>query len=149
MKRSKRIEKLLKVMKEDAEKEAIKLADLQKQLSTERKKIGQLEDFRDDYQNNGFSAGTCVRVSQLQAMEKFIQQLDFSISQQTKNIDLIDAHVSAQRDVWLQYHNKVKAYEKWIVRILLEERIIETKQEQKLMDEFVNSRFNLNNKQGE
>lgn len=149
MKRSKRIEKLLKVMEEDAEKEAIKLANLQQQLSIEKTKIGQLEDFREDYQSNALSAGTCVRATQLQAMEKFTQQLSFSISQQTKNIELIDAHVSAQRDVWLQYHNKVKAYEKWIVKILLEERLIESKQEQKLMDEFVNSRFNLNNKQGE
>lgn len=147
MKRSKRIEKLLKVMAEDAEKEAIKLADLQQQLSAEKKKIEQLESFRDDYQRNALSAGTCVRASQLQEMEKFTQQLDFSISQQIKNIDLIEAHVSAQRDVWLQYHNKVKAYEKWIVKILLEERLIESKQEQKIMDEFVNSRFNLNNKQ--
>ena len=146
MKRSKRIEQLLKIMEGDAEKQAIKLANLQEQLSIEKTKITQLEDFKNDYQNNAPSKGASINISQLQAMEKFIQQLDFSISQQTKNIGLIDAHVSAQRDVWLQYHNKVKAYEKWIAKLQLEEQLIESKQEQKIMDEFVNSRFNINNK---
>ncbi|MBV1871837.1 MAG: flagellar export protein FliJ [Gammaproteobacteria bacterium] len=137
MKRSERIRQLKKLVDREAEQEAIKLAEIQAQLSGEQSKISQLEAFRDDYFHRSANTMGQVRPSQLQDLEKFTQQLDYSISQQLQYITVMSQHLEAQRARWLSFHNKVKAYEQWIEKLCLEELALERRQEQKLLDAFV------------
>lgn len=137
MKRSQRIRQLKKLVDQDAEREAIKLAQMQTQLASENEKIAQLMDFKDDYHHRSANVGGQVRPGQLQDLEKFTKQLDFSISQQNKYIDVLRQHVEAQRTVWLTLNNKVKAYERWIEKLCIEEQVIEGRNEQKMLDAFV------------
>ena len=105
-------------------------------------KILQLRDFKEDYLHQSLNIGVQVRPEKLQDFEKFIRQLDFSISQQNKYIVLLIQHVEAQKEIWLKLNNKVKAYEKWIEKICNEERVIEGRNEQKILDAFVtNQRY--------
>lgn len=143
MKRSQRIRQLKKLLDQDAEREAIKLAKMQTQLTDEKGKVAQLMDFKKDYLHRSASVGGQVRPGQLQDFEKFTKQLDFSIGQQTKYIEVLIQHVEAQKENWLKLNNKVKAYEQWIERICLEEQVVEGRKEQKMLDAFViNQRHN-------
>ena len=143
MKRSQRIRQLKRLLDQDAESEAIKLAQMQTQLTDEKDKIAQLMDFKKDYLHRSTNVGGQVRPEQLQDLEKFTKQLDFSIGQQNKYIEVLLQHVEAQREIWLKLNNRVKAYEQWIERLCLEEQIIEGRNEQKILDAFViNQRHN-------
>mgnify|MGYP001039078394 CR=1 FL=1 len=143
MKRSKRIRQLKRLLDQDAEREAIKLAKMQTQLTDEKNKIAQLVDFKKDYLHRSTNEGGKVRPAQLQDLEKFTKQLDFSIGQQNKYIEVLMQHVEAQRAIWLKLNNKIKAYEQWIEKLRIEEQIIEGRNEQKMQDAFViNQRHN-------
>lgn len=137
MKRSQRIRQLKKLLDQDAEREAIKLAKMQTQLTDEKEKIAQLMGFKKDYFHRSTSMGGQVWPKQLQDLEKFTKQLDFSIGQQNKYIEVLIQHIEAQREIWLKLNNKVKAYEQWIERICVEEQVIEGRKEQKILDAFV------------
>jgi len=143
MKRSERIRQLKRLLDQDAEREAIKLAKMQTQLTDEKNKIAQLVDFKKDYLHRSTNEGGKVRPAQLQDLEKFTKQLDFSIGQQNKYIEVLMQHVEAQRAIWLKLNNKIKAYEQWIEKLRIEEQIIEGRNEQKMQDAFViNQRHN-------
>jgi len=143
MKRSQRIRQLKRLLDQDAEREAIKLAKMQTQLTDEKNKIAQLVDFKKDYLHRSTNEGGRVRPAQLQDLEKFTKQLDFSIGQQNKYIEVLIQHVEAQRAIWLKLNNKVKAYEQWIEKLRIEEQIIDGRNEQKMQDAFViNQRHN-------
>ncbi|MBL4606460.1 MAG: flagellar export protein FliJ [Pseudomonadales bacterium] len=137
MKRSKRILQLKTLVDQDAEREAIKLAKMQTQLLGEKDKITQLVSFKDDYLHRSTPVGGRVFPAALQDVEKFAKQLTFSIGQQEKYITVLAQHIEAQREIWHKLNNKVKAYERWIEKIRIEEQVIEMRNEQKMLDEFV------------
>ena len=137
MKRSERIRQLKKLVDQDAEREAIKLAQIQTQLAQEKVKIDQLVEFKKDYLYRSVNERGRVNPTQLQDLEKFTRQLDYSISQQHKYIEMVDQHLDAQRSRWLVLHNKVKAYAQWIDKLCQEELVDERRNEQKILDEFV------------
>lgn len=140
MKRSKRIQQLKKLLDRDLESEAIKLAQYKVQITTEERKLEQLQEFRGDYLGQRTRKGSMMYPDQLRDIEKLKKQLDFSIAQQQKHISLLVQQLELQREKWLALHNKVKAYAGWIEKLCLEEQTITARQEQKLLDEFSTNR---------
>lgn len=141
MKRSKRIAELKKLLDRQAEQEAIKLAELQKKLITDKNKIAQLQDFRGEYINSSVQIGSRFIPAQLQDREKLVKQLDYAINQQSKHIEMLQKHIEYQRRAWLKLHGKVEAYQRWIEKLIEEENLIETRQDQKKLDEFVTNQY--------
>lgn len=141
MKRSKRIAELKKLIDRQANQEAIKLAELQNKLSTENSKIVQLQDFKAEYMNTVTPIGSRLVPVQLQDREKLVKQLDYAINQQGKHLEMLQKHIDYQKKAWLKIHGKVEAYQRWIEKLIEEEQVIESRQEQKKTDEFVSNQY--------
>lgn len=137
MKRSKRISQLKTLIDRQAEQEAIKLAELTSRMQNETSKLEQLKTYKNEYLNQYAGVGSTINPQYLQGREKIMKQLDYAISQQSKQIDLVQRHVDYQKNVWMKLHAKVQAYQSWIEKLLSEESQYESRQDQKRLDEFV------------
>lgn len=137
MKRSKRIAQLKALIDRQAEQEAIKLADLTSRVQNETNKLEQLKSYKNEYLNQYAGVGSTINPQYLQGREKIMKQLDYAISQQNKQIAMVQRHVDYQKNVWLKLHSKVQAYQGWIEKLVSEENLQESRQDQKRLDEFV------------
>lgn len=137
MKRSKRITQLKALIDRQAEQEAIKLAELTSRIQNETNKLEQLKSYKNDYLNQYAGVGSTINPQYLQGREKIMKQLDYAISQQNKQIAMVQRHVDYQKNVWMKLHSKVQAYQSWIEKLISEENLHESRQDQKRLDEFV------------
>lgn len=137
MKRSKRITQLKTLIERQAEQEAVKLADLTSRMQNETNKLEQLKRYKNEYLTQYAGVGSTINPQYLQGREKIMKQLDYAISQQIKQIGMVQRHVDYQKMVWMKLHAKVQAYQGWIEKLISEENLHENRMDQKRLDEFV------------
>lgn len=109
----------------------------QKQLHMQEEILAQLQRYKAEYterqcnpQQQSFSA------MQLQEFSRFLAQLDETIKQQQKNVEMAAREVEFKRDKWKDKRSRSKAMHKVVDRIQASEQQQAHKTEQKLMDEF-------------
>ncbi len=125
-------------MAERAEREAARLLGQgQMQLAQAEAKLGELEQYFSDYQQQWLQQGSQgVSGQWLMNYQRFLSQLESAIGQQQRSVNWYRDNLLKLRDQWRQRHARVEGLSKLVEGYLREARIAADKREQKLLDEF-------------
>ncbi|MGF6098333.1 flagellar export protein FliJ [Pseudomonas sp. 18175] len=124
-------------MAEKAEKTAVqRLGYFQGQVRLAESKLGDLERFRGEYQQQWIERGTKgVSGQWLMGYQGFLNQLETAVDQQRQSLAWHQTNLDRARESWQQAFARVEGLRKLVQRYIDEARAIEDKREQKLMDE--------------
>ncbi len=124
-------------MAEKAEKTAAqRLGYFQGQVRLAESKLGDLERFRGEYQQQWIERGTKgVSGQWLMGYQGFLNQLETAVDQQRQSLAWHQTNLDRARESWQQAFARVEGLRKLVQRYIDEARAIEDKREQKLMDE--------------
>ncbi|QEY62086.1 flagella biosynthesis chaperone FliJ [Metapseudomonas lalkuanensis] len=126
-------------MAERAEREAARmLGRCQGQLTQAEMKLGELERYRSDYQQQWIEEGRRgVSGQWLMNYQRFLSQLESAIGQQTQSVNWHRDNLDKARGAWQQRYARLEGLRKLVQRYLDEARAADDKREQKLLDELV------------
>lgn len=124
-------------MAERAEREAaLQLGHLQGLLSQAEAKLGELERFRTDYQQQWITQGQQgVSGQWLINYQRFLSQLEVAVGQQRQSIQWHQHNLDKGRATWQERYARLEGLRKLVQRYLEEAQRLEDKREQKLLDE--------------
>lgn len=124
-------------MAERAEKTAVqRLGYFQGQVRLAESKLGDLERFRGEYQQQWIERGTKgVSGQWLMGYQGFLNQLETAVDQQRQSLLWHQNNFEKARDSWQQAYARVEGLRKLVQRYIDEARALEDKREQKLLDE--------------
>ena len=124
-------------MAESAEKAAAqRLGHFQWQVNLANSKLGDLENFRAEYQSQWIGRGSQgVSGQWLRSYQYFLNQLETAVSQQRQSLVWHENNLNKARETWQQTYARVEGLRKLVQRYAYEARQLEDKREQKLMDE--------------
>lgn len=124
-------------MAERAEREAaMQLGHCQGLCNQAEVKLGELEHYRSDYQQQWINEGQRgVSGQWLMNYQRFLSQLETAIGQQRNTLEWHRNNMNQVRAVWQQRYARLEGLRKLVQRYLEEARIAEDKREQKLLDE--------------
>lgn len=124
-------------MAERAEREAaVQLGHCQGLVNQAEMKLGELEHYRSDYQQQWITEGQRgVSGQWLMNYQRFLSQLESAIGQQRQSVNWHRSNLDKVRDVWQQRYARLEGLRKLVQRYQEEARMAEDKREQKLLDE--------------
>lgn len=124
-------------MAERAEREAaVQLGRCQGLVSQAEVKLGELERYRSDYQQQWISEGQRgVSGQWLMNYQRFLSQLESAIGQQRQSVAWHRSNLDKVREAWQQRYARLEGLRKLVQRYQEEARMAEDKREQKLLDE--------------
>ncbi|MFJ5300347.1 flagellar export protein FliJ [Pseudomonas sp. NPDC088368] len=124
-------------MAEKAEKTAVqRLGHFQGQVRLAESKLGELEKFRSDYQQQWIDKGAHgVSGQWLMNYQRFLNQLETAVSQQRQSLNWHQNNLNKARGEWQKAYARVEGLRKLVQRYIDEARALEDKREQKLLDE--------------
>jgi flagellar FliJ protein len=124
-------------MAERAEREAARgLGRCQQLLTQAEVKLGELERYRGDYQQQWLTQGQQgVSGQWLMGYQRFLSQLETAIGQQRQALAWHLSSVNKARELWQQRYARLEALRKLVQRYQHEARLAEDKREQKMLDE--------------
>lgn len=124
-------------MAESAERAAAqRLGHFQGQVRLAESKLGELEKFRLDYQQQWIDKGAHgVSGQWLMNYQRFLNQLETAVSQQRQSLAWHQQNLEKARGVWQKAYARVEGLRKLVQRYIDEARALEDKREQKLLDE--------------
>jgi len=124
-------------MAEKAEKTAVqRLGHFQGQVRLAENKLGELEKFRSDYQQQWIDKGAHgVSGQWLMNYQRFLNQLETAVSQQRQSLNWHQNNLNKARGEWQKAYARVEGLRKLVQRYIDEARALEDKREQKLLDE--------------
>lgn len=124
-------------MAESAEKTAVqRLGHFQGQVRLAETKLGELEKFRADYQQQWIDKGSVgVSGQWLMNYQRFLNQLETAVSQQRQSLTWHQNNLNKARGEWQKAYARVEGLRKLVQRYIDEARALEDKREQKLLDE--------------
>jgi flagellar FliJ protein len=121
---------------ENKEKKALEaMAQSQGELELEKTKLSQLRLYKKEYFQNHSQQNRVYSAIEMQEFNRFLAQLDQSIEQQTKVIELRDKELDYKRKSWQATHMESKVMNKVVDNLQRQEQILESRLEQKQMDE--------------
>lgn len=125
-------------MAERAERDAVRLlAQGQQQLDQAEAKLGELQQYFSDYQQQWLTQGSQGVTGQwLMNYQRFLSQLESAIGQQQRSLEWHRANLLKLRQQWQQRRARLEGLSKLVERYLQEARVAADKREQKLLDEF-------------
>ncbi|EXF43882.1 flagellar biosynthesis chaperone [Pseudomonas sp. BAY1663] len=107
------------------------------QLAQAEAKLGELEQYFSDYQQQWLQQGSQgVSGQWLMNYQRFLSQLESAIGQQQRSVNWYRDNLLKLREQWRQRHARVEGLSKLVEGYLREARIAADKREQKLLDEF-------------
>lgn len=126
-------------MADRAERDAARmLGRCQGQLTQAEMKLGELERYRADYQQQWIEEGRRgVSGQWLMNYQRFLSQLESAIGQQLQSVKWHRDNLDKARAAWQQRYARLEGLRKLVQRYLDEARAAEDKREQKLLDELV------------
>lgn len=124
-------------MAESAERTAAqRLEYFHGQVRVAESKLGDLERFRGDYQEQWVERGKLgVSGHWLMNYQYFLSQLDTAVGQQRQSLAWHQNNLDRAREAWQQAYARVEGLRKLVRRYIDEARALEDKREQKLLDE--------------
>jgi flagellar FliJ protein len=140
-----RTERLQPVVKhtENKEKRALEAMALsQGELELEKTRLDQLKSYKKEYFQSHSQQNRVYSSIELQEFNRFLAQLDQSIDQQIKVIELRETELDYKRRSWQTRHMESKVMNKVVDNLQHQEQILESRREQKQMDE-LSQRNNL------
>lgn len=125
-------------MAERAERDAARLLGQgQQQLAQAEAKLGELQQYFSDYQQQWLTQGSQGVTGQwLMNYQRFLSQLESAIGQQQRSVDWHHNNLDKLRQQWQQRRARLEGLSKLVERYLQEARVAADKREQKLLDEF-------------
>lgn len=115
---------------------AVQLAQAQAQLKAAEVKLGDLERYRSDYQQQWLVAGQQgVSGQWLMNYQRFLSQLEQAIAQQAQAVTWHQGVVGKARAQWQERYTRLEGLRKLVQRYRDEARLAEDKREQKQLDE--------------
>ena len=109
----------------------------QKQLHVQQEILAKLQRYKEEYSNRHLTPQAESYSSvQLQEFNRFLAQLDETISQQQVNVEMAMRELELKRSKWKSKRSRSDAMHKVVDRIEASEQQHIQKNEQKLMDEF-------------
>ena len=124
-------------MAHKAEREAARLmGQCQAQQAQAEGKLGDLERYRGDYQQQWITQGSQgVSGQWLTNYQRFLSQLEAAVSQQNQSVAWHRENLNRARDTWQQRYARLEGLKKLVQRYRDEARLAEDKREQRLLDE--------------
>jgi flagellar FliJ protein len=126
-------------MAEKVEKAAVqRLGHFQGQVRLAEAKLGELDKFRSDYQQQWMDKGAHgVSGQWLMNYQRFLNQLETAVAQQRQSLAWHQNNLNKARGEWQKAYARVEGLRKLVQRYIDEARALEDKREQKLLDELV------------
>ncbi|MBT8766434.1 flagellar export protein FliJ [Metapseudomonas boanensis] len=120
-----------------AEREAARmLGRCQGQLTQAEMKLGELERYRADYQQQWLDEGRKgVSGQWLMNYQRFLSQLESAIGQQSQSVNWHRDNLTKARAAWQERYARLEGLRKLVQRYIDEARMAEDKREQRLLDE--------------
>ena len=124
-------------MAEKTEKAAAqRLGHFQGQVNLANSKLGDLENFRGEYQAQWVERDSQGVTGQwLRNYQYFLNQLETAVGQQRQSLVWHENNLPKARETWQQAYARVEGLRKLVQRYADEARKLDDKREQKLMDE--------------
>lgn len=124
-------------MAESAERTAAqRLGHFQGQVRLAESKLGDLERFRAEYQQQWIDRGSHgVSGQWLMNYQHFLNQLETAVGQQRQSLAWHQNNLNKSRETWQQAYARVEGLRKLVQRYNDEARQLDDKREQKLLDE--------------
>ncbi|MFC5696460.1 flagellar export protein FliJ [Pseudomonas sp. GCM10022186] len=136
--RAARLAPVVEMAERDEREAARMLGRCQGQLSQAEMKLGELERYRADYQQQWLEEGRRgVSGQWLMNYQRFLSQLESAIGQQMQSVKWHRDNLDKARAAWQQRYARLEGLRKLVQRYLDEARAAEDKREQKLLDELV------------
>ncbi|MBB3101839.1 flagellar export protein FliJ [Azomonas macrocytogenes] len=125
-------------MAERAEREAArKLGQGQVLLTQAEDKLGELERYYRDYQQQWLSRGSSgVSGQWLMNYQRFLAQMEVAVTQQQRSVAWHQDNLDKLRRQWQQRNARLDGLRKLVERYLRQARVAADRHEQKVLDEF-------------
>ncbi|MGE0080902.1 MAG: flagellar export protein FliJ [Thiohalomonadaceae bacterium] len=141
MRKSKRMEPVLRIAESREDKAAQEFAESQRLLGEHERQLAQLQGYRREYQMRLDSqAAAGITASRLIETHRFLAQLDKAITQQQMMVEQATRVCSQKRQRWLAARQKSQTFVKAKERFETLERQHDDKREQKVSDELAQRR---------
>lgn len=138
MSRAKRLQPVLRMAQQKVEEASQALGYLNQRLAEETATKNQLIDYEGEYlelMRSSHEAGKKMNISATLNYQVFIQRLKLAQVQQQESINLLESQKQQVMQHWIKTRARQQAIEAVIASALEEEALVESRQEQKLLDE--------------
>lgn len=136
MRRSNRLQPVIKIADTREQKAARDLGESQRLLNDQQQQLDYLRNYRAEYgqqmQNRGRGG---IAAQQIQQMQIFLAQIDKAIAQQQQRVEICARNCLQKRDHWLKARGRTQALLKVKEHYLDQERYAADKREQKEIDD--------------
>jgi flagellar FliJ protein len=137
MDRSKRLKPVVQLAELKAKQGLQAIAYMQKRLGEEQEKLVQLRSCKDDYNLDGSSETQTINACFLKSFSEFSQSLEVALLQQSRQVDAVAAQLLEVQGMWRRLDGRCRTLKKTQDKFVAEERLLDSKKEQKSLDEFV------------
>ncbi|MDR6236120.1 flagellar export protein FliJ [Pseudomonas oryzihabitans] len=135
--RAERLGPVVEMSEREERDAAQRLGQCQQQLAQAEFKLGELQRYREDYQQRLVVNGSRGVTGQwLIGYQRFLSQLEEAIGQQERNAQWHRDVVAKARTQWQERYARLEGLRKLVERYKQEQRLVEDKREQKQMDEY-------------
>lgn len=139
-KRSKRLELIVHLAQAAESEAARELGDAQNTLEDEHRRLADITDYYNSYQDQ-FSRNTHkIRSSDLANSRAFLSNLNQARQAQLVQIQHAEQNVLLAKQKWRESHLKCESLDSYQSRVAKEERAITEKKDQRMLDDLINQR---------
>lgn len=136
MGKSRTLNMLVDLARNDTDEAARELAQLFKSRQEAEQQLEALHSYRLDYAERLQQVSkTGLTASNYHNFRQFIATLDEAISQQNKILEQLDARLQQGRDSWQAEKRRLSSFETLQTRQLRQQAVLESRREQRLSDE--------------
>ena len=136
MKKSKRIQPIIRVAESKEQRAAVELGRAQNQLQEQVKRLQDLQSYQQEYRTRLQETGrNGISISKLQSFRSFLDKLEIALVQQKQAVTMAEELVASRKQQWFASRDKVKIYNNVATKYVNAELRQEEKQEQKDSDE--------------
>lgn len=136
MKKSKRLEPIVKLAENDEMNAARALGECQNRLNAHQARLSQLVSYRRDYvermQRQGLAG---MMVSQMQSYQRIIAQLEHGINEQTRIVENARTELEKMKNRWFESRTRTQSMDMVHGQYIRQERMHDQRREQKECDE--------------
>ncbi len=137
MYRSKRLQPVIQVAQLKAKQGLQAIAYMQKRLGEEQDKLAALRACRDDYDSDSGKGNQSMNACFLKSFREFSQSLEVALVQQSQQVDTVQAQLHEVQGMWRKLDGRCRTLQKTQVKFAAEEQLLQSKQEQKYLDEYI------------
>lgn len=144
MTRSERMEPVKQLAEDKADAAAKELADAQRRLDEQGRRLTQLQEFRGQYQEQRTRSGESgIDGFRLRDYNAFVSRIDEAVEQQQRDIVQLEAEVERKRRQWTELLSRARAIDKVVGRYADDERRDEDRRAQRQADAVSQARYRL------